>query len=172
MRRSFERDTRIHQLAQRPIQIVGGDLDAVAGLDHLQRQIERGRGQRLARQLQQHVREMLAQQRARRALRDDLAAIHDRDLIAQQFGLFHVVRREDDGLAPRLDGLHQLPEIAARLRVEPGGGLVQEQHRRVIDERDREQQALLLPARELARITALQLLKRTNPHDLIDRQAP
>ena len=54
------------------------------------------------------------------------------DVIAQQLRFLHVVRREDDGLALRLDRLHQLPEVAARLRVEPGGRLIEKQHRRIV----------------------------------------
>src|SRR5690348_17803796 len=49
---------------------------------------------------------------------------------SQRVGLFHVVRREHDGLAERLDVAHQLPEIAARLRVEARRRLVEEQQDR------------------------------------------
>ena len=55
--------------------------------------------------------------------------VDDRDFIAQQLGFFHVVRGEDDGLAARLDGLDELPEIAPRLRIEARRGLIQEQQR-------------------------------------------
>ena len=102
------------------------------------------------------------------ALRDDAAAVHDGDLIAQQLGLLHVVRGEDDGLAARLDRLHQLPEVAPRLRIEPGGRLVEEQHRRVVDQRDGQQQPLLLAAGELAAVAVGQLLQRAQADDFLD----
>ncbi len=63
MRRSLQRDLGVHELTQRGVEIVSGDLDAVAGLDQTQGQIARGRGrQLLARQLEQDLREVLAQQ--------------------------------------------------------------------------------------------------------------
>ena len=43
----------------------------------------------------------------------------------------------------------QIPEIAASLRIQPSGWLVEEQHRRIINQRRRDGEALLLPAREL-----------------------
>src|SRR5205823_5293579 len=45
------------------------------------------------------------------------------------FGLVHVVRgQEDRDLLPTLELLDVLPDRGSRLRVEPHGGLVQEQH--------------------------------------------
>ena len=60
---------------------------------------------------------------------------------------------EDGGdwrLLPDLDQLHL--HVVAQARVEIRQGLVQQQHARLVDQRAREGDALLLPARELARI--------------------
>jgi hypothetical protein len=124
----------------------------------------------VARQLQQYLCEVLVQQPPRRTLRDDAAVIEYHDLIAQQLGLFHVVGREDDGLALRLDRLHQLPEVAPRLRIESGCRLIEEQHVGVVDERDGKQQPLLLSAGELAIVAPGELLERAQAQQLIDRQ--
>src|SRR5207245_9665083 len=134
----------------------------------VERQLARGRRTLLSRQLEQHLREVLVQQPAGRALGDDVTAIHDGDLIAQELRLLHVVGRQDDGLAARLDRLHQLPEITSRLRIESGGGLIEEQHRRIVDERDREQQPLLLAAGELAGVAPRELLQGAQADELID----
>ena len=134
-------------------------------------ELARRGGEVLARQLQQHLREMLPQQLPRGALGDDAAAVHDGDLIAQQLRLLHVVGREDDGLAARLDGFDQLPEAAPRLRVKPGGRFIEEQHRRIVDQRDGEQQALLLSAGELAAVALGELLQRAQADHLLDIEA-
>ena len=50
---------------------------------------------------------------------------------------------------PRLaDAVHQVPDGAPRLRVESRGELVEEHHLGVVDERERDEEPLLLPARE------------------------
>src|SRR5690348_11568091 len=158
------------QRAQRRLKIIGADLDAIAAFQDVERQRTRCGGKILTRQLQQHLREVLAQQPPRRTLRDDAAVIEYHDLIAQQLGFFHVVGREDDGLALRLDRLHQLPEVAPRLRIEAGRRLIEEQHIGIVDERDGEQQALLLPAGELAIVAPGELLERAQAQHLVDRQ--
>src|SRR5690606_8904240 len=62
-------------------------------------------------------------------------------------------------------------EIAARLRVEPGRRLIEKKDRRVVDERDGEQQPLHLPAGELAIVPILKLLERAEANDFIGAQA-
>src|SRR5690606_40311094 len=49
------------------------------------------------------------------------------------------------------DGLHRLEHLGARDLVELARGLVGEQYARAVGERDRERDALLLPAGELGR---------------------
>ena len=87
-------------------------------------------------------------QRRRRALRDDPAARDHRDAAAQLVRLVHVVRRQQDrlaGVAERRDGVAQL---ASTDRIEPDRRLVEEQHRRVVQQAARDMQPLLHPARE------------------------
>ena len=74
-------------------------------------------------------------QRLGRSLDDDLAARDDRDPAREPVGLLEVVRREQDRQA--LGGgeaLELLPHRGARLRVEAGRGLVEEQDLRAVDE--------------------------------------
>ena len=84
----------------------------------------------------------------RRAEREDLAVIHDADAVAELVGLLHVVRRQDDRLAGVVQAADDLPEADPALRVEAGGGLVEEQDRRVVEDRARDHQPLGEAARE------------------------
>jgi hypothetical protein len=81
---------------------------------------------------------------------DDVAVIDDRDAIAQSFGFFHVMRRQDDRTSGSLQILDQLPELSTRLRIESSGGLVEEKQLRVSNERAGNRKSLLLSARETA----------------------
>src|SRR2546427_1865067 len=85
-------------------------------------------------------------ERRRRADVDDPAVIDDRHAIAQSLGFLHQMRRQEHGLAALADAAHQLPNRAPRLRVEPGGELVEKHQFRIVDERERDEQALLLAA--------------------------
>src|SRR3982751_881329 len=53
----------------------------------------------------------------RRALVDDLAAVHDHEAVAQPRGLLHVVRREEQRDALLAQPGERVPHAAARLRV-------------------------------------------------------
>ncbi len=86
----------------------------------------------------------------RRAERDHFAVIDDRDAVAQNLGFVHVVRREHDRAAVRLEVGDQIPELAARLRIETGGRLVEKEQVGIADDRAREREPLLLSARQLA----------------------
>ena len=103
-------------------------------------------------------------QLARRAERDHLAVIDDRDAIAQPFGLVHVVRRQQNGAAGALELLDQIPELAPRLRVEAGRRLVEEQQVGVADERAGQREPLLLSARQ-RRHTRVALLLELHQRD-------
>ena len=89
-------------------------------------------------------------QLARRAERDHLAVIDDRDAVAEHLRFVHVVRREHDRAAERFEFGDQIPELAARLRIETGGRLVEKEQIGIADDRARERETLLLSARQLA----------------------
>ena len=62
-----------------------------------------------------------------------LPAVHDHEAVAQLLGLFHVVRREHGGDALPLQLVEALPQQVPRLRVEAGGGLVEQQQLGLVD---------------------------------------
>ena len=64
-----------------------------------------------------------------------------------------IVRHHDDGLAVlAVERLQQVEDLVAGLAIEVAGRLVAEQQRRIGDDRARDADALLLAARQLARI--------------------
>src|SRR6185436_11504460 len=67
-------------------------------------------------------------------------------------GLVHVVRGQDEGEAAAVQPLQRLPQQPARLRVEPGRGLVEQHHLRIVHQRARDHDALLLAARKRRRL--------------------
>ena len=79
----------------------------------------------------------------------DLAVVHDRDPVAQRLGLVEVVRGEHHGATVGVDLRQQVPEVAARLRVERGGRLVEEHHLGVVDQGAGDRQPLQLAAGQL-----------------------
>ena len=66
-------------------------------------------------------------------------------------GLVHVRRRDDDRHALRAQLLEHLPEIAARHGVDSRRRLVEDENLRRVNERAREGELLLHPARERPR---------------------
>ncbi len=48
---------------------------------------------------------------------DDLAVIDDRDVVAQLFGFFEIVRRQEDGGAGGIERADMRPELAAQLDI-------------------------------------------------------
>ena len=93
----------------------------------------------------------LGLQRRRRALGDDPPVVDDPDAVGEHVGLLEVLRREEDGdaLLAR-EPLDLGPERAAALRVEARRRLVEEQHARLVHEREREVEAALHAARVAA----------------------
>src|SRR5208282_6311090 len=80
---------------------------------------------------------------------DDPAALHDHDAIAELDRLALIMGDVDAGEAgAALQRLELDAEPLAELEVEIGERLVEEQERRVVDERAGERHALHLPARE------------------------
>src|SRR5262249_13811226 len=89
----------------------------------------------------------------RRSLREDAASIEDRHTIAV-FGLFHEMRRDDHRDAALGEQGYPLPELAPGEWIGAAGGLVKKQDLRLVQERRRHCESLLvaagqLPAREL-----------------------
>jgi hypothetical protein len=75
---------------------------------------------------------------AGRAEGDEAAAVEDRDAVAA-LGLFHQVRRHDDGRAfVAAEAGEGGPELAAGRRVETGGRLVEQEERRTVEQAARE----------------------------------
>ena len=93
----------------------------------------------------------LGLQRRGRALGDDLAVVDDPDPVGEQICLLEVLGREEDrdAVFPGEPG-DLVPERAAALRVEPGGGLVEEEDPRAVDEREGQVEAALHAARVAA----------------------
>jgi len=123
------------------------------------------------RQLQHAVVEVIGQQLLRGAAGNDVTMVHDRDVVAEQVSLLHIMRGQHHGLAAGLDRLHQIPEIAPRLRIEAGGRLVEEQQVGIVDQGDRQQHALALAAGQLAVIAVEELFQVAGLDQLLDRRA-
>ena len=68
------------------------------------------------------------------AVRDDPSLVEDRDPVGELLGLVQVLRGEQHRRALPGELLDAVPHLDARLRVEPGGRLVQEDHRRIPDQ--------------------------------------
>ncbi len=80
---------------------------------------------------------------------DDASMLEDGDTIAQAFGFFHQVRGQENRFAALADPAHQIPDRAARLRVEAGGQFVEEDYLGIVNQRQRNEESLLLAAREI-----------------------
>ena len=76
--------------------------------------------------------------------------IDDSYAVAEAFRFFDVMRGHDDGFLFALEFFDNVVNFAAHLGVETGGGLVEEQHLRIVYQRQGQGQALFLSARELA----------------------
>ena len=86
---------------------------------------------------------------------DELAAVHDGDVVAETDRLLHVVGDEDDRRRKlALDRLEVVLRLAADQRIEGAERLVHQQQSRLGGERARDADALLLAAGQLVR-TAL-----------------
>src|SRR5215207_2864780 len=75
------------------------------------------------------------------AVGDDPTLVEDRDPVGELFGLVQILRREQHRRAVLCEFLDGLPHLDARLGVEPGRRLVEEDHRRIPDEAHRDVEA-------------------------------
>src|ERR1019366_1728854 len=87
---------------------------------------------------------------ARRADGDDAALIDDGHAVAEFLRLLDVVGGEEDGALLTAQVEHELVDFEAGLGVEAGGGLVEKEHLRVVEQGERQGEPLLLPAGEFA----------------------
>ena len=108
-------------------------------------------------QLHHLTRGVLGHQLARRAFGDDLPAVHDHQPVAELLRLVHVVGGEHERDAVLLEPVQALPEHVPGLRVEAGGGLVEQQHLGLVDQRTCDREPPLHPARKRvdARVAAV-----------------
>jgi tumor protein p53-inducible protein 3 len=95
--------------------------------------------------------------------------IDDGDPIAEPFRFFHVMRRQQHRTAARAISGHDVPELQATLRIEPGRRLVEKQDVRLADERTRNGQPLLLTAGEFADARIPLLVEREVAQQLVGR---
>ncbi len=79
---------------------------------------------------------------------DAPAVVHDDEPVAELLGLVHVVRRDDERDALALEAVEPVPQHVPGLRVQAGRGLVEEEDLGVVDERPRDGEPALHPARE------------------------
>ena len=75
---------------------------------------------------------------ARRALGDHAPVVDDDDPVGEPVGLVQVLGGEQDRRPSRDQALDRVPERQPAARIEPGGRLVEKQHRRASDKRRRE----------------------------------
>ena len=97
------------------------------------------------------------------------AAVHHRHLVGHGHGLELVVRHVDDGRVEVLvEALDLGAHLHAQLGVEVGERLVHEEDRRIAHQRAAERDALLLAARELARLALEQVGDVEHARGLLD----
>ena len=111
----------------------------------------------------------LVQHFLQRAAGDDLAVVHGHQPI-EALRFVHVGGGDHHAhlRATRADSVDQIPELAARQRVDAGGRLVEDQQVRIVDQRAAEAELLLHAAGELAGRSGLERIKRSRGQKLCD----
>src|ERR1700693_3334250 len=80
---------------------------------------------------------------------DNSAAFDDCYAIAQSLRFLHEMSCQEDCLAALANPAHQFPDRASGLWVQASGELVEKHHFRVVDQRESNEESLLLPTREV-----------------------
>src|SRR5262249_58516766 len=80
----------------------------------------------------------------RRRDRDNAALVNDGHAVAQLLRFFNIVRGDEDGAVFAAQVGNQLVDLEARLWIEAGGRLVEEQQLRIVEQRQSQGEALLL----------------------------
>ena len=106
-----------------------------------------------------------------RAARDHVAVENIDDAVAA-FGFVHVMRADEHGEAGFAQRVDLFPEIATGLRIDAGGGFVEQKESRFVQHAGGEREALLPAARELARELPLALDESQPFQRLADRLRP
>ena len=160
------------RLVQRRVQCVGRRVDVLSGVDRGRRRAElvRGGGHGLlgngsvaeGGNAVGHV--TRDRKRAARSVRgddstspgwtalDDLAVDHHRQRVADLARERHLVRHDDHRHAGRGERSHHVEHLADELGIEGAGRLVEQEHLRTHRQRASDRHALLLTARQLARV--------------------
>ncbi len=88
----------------------------------------------------------------RRTGREDLSIVHGHEVI-ETLGFFHVRRGDDHAHADasRADAIDQLPELSPRQRIDTGGGFIENEKIRIVNERAAEAELLPHAARQFLR---------------------
>ena len=94
----------------------------------------------------------LGDQLARRLIGDQLAMVDDRDAVAQLLGFLEIMGGQHHRHALPVEPADIVPQLLAKLDVDPGGRLVEHQDRRRMNHRLGHQQPPLHAARQGARI--------------------
>ena len=76
--------------------------------------------------------------------------VNDSDAIAEALGFFDVMSGHYDGFLFTAELFDDVINFAAHLRIEAGGGLIEEKHFGIVDQRHRQSEALFLASGELA----------------------
>src|SRR5579862_3327757 len=116
----------------------------------------------IPRQLEEYVlqRRALGDELFGRLLRDDAPFANDRDALAELFGLFEIMCRQEDRQAVAVERAQPLPQFETQFHVDPGGRLVQNQQMRFVNQGPRERKPTLLAARNL-RILKMRVRRKT-----------
>ena len=81
--------------------------------------------------------------------RQDRTFVDDGDTVAELFHLAHDVRRENDALPLILQRLHRRQHFASDQHIQPGGRLVKDDDRRIVNDGSRDRNLLLHAGRHL-----------------------
>src|ERR1035437_7700736 len=155
----------LNQIGEQTVRAGGGDpqtLSGDLGTGHVGTQVEAGHQQlhallRFEFPVEDGVRAEGGLQLLRRAKGQHTAVVDDGQPVAERVCLFHVVRGQQDGNAFLVQLLHGRPHGHAALRVEAGGGLVEEEDGGVVGDGAGNLHPLRQAAGELRRIDALAL---------------
>ena len=96
--------------------------------------------------------------------REQPAAVEDADPVGERLRLGQVVRAEQDRrVVPGADLADEVLHLALRARVEPGRRLVEQEQHRAGEQRPRERDLLLHPAREVLHRLVAPLVREADP---------